>query len=255
MRSAKRDRTLAEDHSMKVLNLGCGTKTSPKAINIDWSLYLSIKKNRLFRFAAPLFLNGERRKKLRNLDETILVHDIRRGLPFTDESVDVVYHSHILEHIDRELVDGFLKEVKRVLVPGGIHRIAVPDMEHLCKTYLEHIVLVERDSSLMADHDRYISVIIEQMVRKKAYGTSRQPLVIRWLENALLGDARKRGETHQWMYDRFNLSQLLKENGFRNIEILGFNKSSIPNWESFGLETREDGSEYKPHSLYIEAIK
>lgn len=240
---------------MKVLNLGCGTKTSPKAINIDCSRYLSIKKNRLFKLCAPLFLNDERRKKLRNLDDTILVHDIRKGLPFADSSVDVVYHSHILEHVDRELVETFLREIQRVLLPGGIHRIAVPDMEYLCKTYLEHVTLVERNASLMAGHDQYISVIIEQMVRKKSYGTSQQPLVIRWLENALLGDARKRGETHQWMYDRFNLAHLLGQNGFKNIEVLGFNKSSIPNWQSYGLEMKEDGSEYKPHSLYMEAVR
>ncbi|MEO8324462.1 MAG: methyltransferase domain-containing protein [Nitrospirota bacterium] len=240
---------------MKVLNLGCGTKTSHKMVNIDWSIYLSIKKNWLFRLCSPLFLNNERRKKLRNLDDTILVHDIRKGLPFDNDSVDVVYHSHILEHVDRELVEAFLMEIKRVLIPGGLHRMAVPDMEYLCRVYLEHVALVERDFSLIADHDRYISVIIEQMVRKKAYGTSQQPLLLRWLENSILGDARKRGETHQWMYDRFNLLHLLDRSGFKNIEILAFNKSAIPNWESFGLETKEDGSEYKPHSLYVEAEK
>jgi ubiquinone/menaquinone biosynthesis C-methylase UbiE len=240
---------------MRILNLGCGTKTSPKAINIDWSMYLSIKKNPLFRVCAPLFLNKERQQKLRNLDDTVLVHDIRKGLPFDNESVDVVYHSHILEHIDRELVEGFLKEIKRVLVSGGTHRIVVPDMEHLCRSYLEHVRLAERDSSLRVKHDRFISVIIEQMVRKKAYGTSQQSLFFRWIENCFLGDARRRGETHQWMYDRFNLWQLLEENGFKNIEVAAFNKSSIPNWESLGLETNADGSEYKPHSLYMEALK
>lgn len=240
---------------MKVLNLGCGTKTSPRAINIDWSMYLSIKKNWLFRLCSPLFSNVERQKKLRKLDDTILVHDVRKGIPFESNSVDAVYHSHVLEHIDRELVEGFLTEIKRVLVPGGIHRIAVPDMEYLCRAYLEHVGLVEENPSLMVHHDRHISVIIEQMVRKKAYGTSQQPFVLKWLENTILGDARNRGETHQWMYDRFNLSHLLDENGFRNIEVLGFNKSSIPDWESFGLETTEDGSEYKPNTLYLEAVK
>lgn len=240
---------------MKVLNLGCGTKTSHKAINIDWSMYLSIKKNWIFRLCSPVFLNNERRNKLRNLDDTILVHDIKKGLPFDNDSVDVVYHSHILEHIDREFVESFLKEVKRVLIPGGIHRMAVPDMEYFCREYLEHVALAERDSSLIADHDRHISIIIEQMVRKRAYGTSQQPLPIRWLENIILGDARKRGETHQWMYDRFNLPHLLDRSGFKNIKILSFNKSAIPDWESYSLETKEDGSEYKPHSLYVEAGK
>jgi ubiquinone/menaquinone biosynthesis C-methylase UbiE len=238
---------------VKVLNLGCGTKTSPKAINIDWSIYLSIKKNPFFRLCAPIFLNGDRRNKFKRLDDTILVHDIRRGIPFGNQSIDVVYHSHVFEHIDRKDAPKFLREVKRVLIPGGIHRIVVPDMEYLCSAYLRHVAHVEDNPDSIRDHDHYISQIIEQSVRKEAYGSTQQAFLRRLLENLMLGDARTRGETHQWMYDRFNLANLLHENGFTNIRILSFNKSSIPDWESFGLEVREDGSEYKQQSLYIEA--
>lgn len=238
---------------MKVLNLGCGTKTSPKAINIDWSIYLTIKSNYFFRLCSPIILSEERRNKLRGLDRSILVHDIRKGLPFDDQSIDAVYHSHVFEHIDRSKAPVFLQEVKRVLVPGGIHRIVVPDMEHLANAYLQHVAHVKDDPSSACDHDQYISDMIEQLVRKESYGTRHQPFVLRAVENIILGDARARGETHQWMYDKVNLANLLQENGFDNIKIRSFNNSAIPDWQAFGLEVKEDGSEYKPQSLYMEA--
>jgi len=238
---------------VKVLNLGCGTKTSPKAINIDWSIYLTIKSNYVFRLCSPIILSEDRRNKLCALDRSILVHDIRKGLPFDGHSIDAVYHSHMFEHIDRNKAPIFLQEVKRVLVPGGIHRIVVPDMEGLANAYLRHVAQVKDDPSSACDHDRYISDMIEQMVRREAYGTRHQPFVLRTVENILLGDARARGETHQWMYDKVNLAYLLQGNGFNDIQVRSYNNSAIPDWQSFGLEVTEDGSEYKPQSLYMEA--
>jgi len=238
---------------MKVLNLGCGTKTSPRAINIDWSIYLTIKSNYFFRLCSPVMLSEDRRNKLRGLDRSILVHDIRKGLPFGDRSIDAVYHSHMFEHIDRNKAPVFLQEVKRVLVPGGIHRIVVPDLEYLAHAYLQHVAQVKDDPSSVCDHEQYISEMIEQMVRREAHGTRHQPFLRRAVENLLLGDARARGETHQWMYDQCNLAHLLRQNGFSNIRVRSFNNSAIPDWQSFGLEVKEDGSEYKPRSLYMEA--
>ena len=80
-------------------------------------------------------------------------------------------------------------------------------------------------------------------------------ITLELLENLLLGDARKRGETHQWMYDRINLSVLLENLGFKNITCQKFNTSAIPSWESYGLDFDISGSEYRPKSIYIEAEK
>ncbi len=126
---------------MKILNLGCGTKTSDKAgvVNIDLSILLRIKGNVFLSNFAPLLLNAERMAKFDALPENILVHDLSKGIPFDDASVDVVYHSHVLEHLDRDIVNGFLLEVKRVLRTGGIHRIVVPDLEFACRNYLTHL--------------------------------------------------------------------------------------------------------------------
>ena len=50
-------------------------------------------------------------------------------LPFKDGTVELVYASHVLEYFDREEAVSILKEWKRVLVPEGTLRIAVPDFE------------------------------------------------------------------------------------------------------------------------------
>jgi len=242
---------------MKILNLGCGTKTSASSsvVNIDWSIYLRLKSNRFWRAIAPLFIRGERLRRFAEMPQNILVHNLAKGIPFESNSVDVVYHSHVLEHLDKAVVDGFLLEVKRVLKPGGIHRIVVPDLEYLCKQYLGHITKCDSDTAENILHDECIADIIEQCVRKESFGTSQQPPLRRKIENLILGDARKRGETHQWMYDRINLSQALLRNGYSNVTIHSYDTSDIPNWNNFFLDIDERGSQYKPGSLYVEAMK
>jgi hypothetical protein len=89
----------------------------------------------------------------------------------------------------------------------------------------------------------------------EAYGSSHQKPFLRMMEKVLLGDARRRGETHQWLYDKVNLSILLIRLGYKDPRISRYDESQIPNWRRFGLEENDLGDEYKPGSLYIEAQK
>lgn len=240
---------------MKIVNLGCGTKTHPDVINIDWSIYLRIKKNPFLRHMARIIMKGERLKKFNRLPDNIIVHDLSKELPFPEGEVDIVYHSHLLEHLEKHIARRFLIEIKRVLKTGGHMRVVVPDMELLCKRYIKHINKCDQDTSCNENHDKYISAIIEQIARKEAYGTSMQRPMRRFLENIILGDARKRGETHQWMYDRISLKHLLLKVGFRDVYFRKYNESSIPGWNNMGLDMDNYGNEYKPESLYVECKK
>lgn len=242
---------------MKILNLGCGTKISshPDVLNVDWSIYLRLKRNRVFRSVAPLFVRGERLERFRSIPDNILLHDLTKRLPFADNSVDVVYHSHLLEHLDKEAARGFLLEVKRVLRPEGLHRIVVPDMETVCRSYVAHIAICDGNPGESDNHDSYIAAIIEQAVRKEAHGTSLQHPFRRFIENAALGGAKQRGETHQWMYDRINLRMLLIRLGYTRAQVQSYDQSLIPEWQQYGLDRDEGGNEYKPGSVYMEATK
>lgn len=239
---------------MKVLNLGCGYQTSRRCINIDWSLPVRLKGSRLGRAVAPLVVTGERRIAYDAMADDLMRHDLRKGIPFPDRSVDGVYHSHLLEHLDRDVVPIFLAEVKRVLKPGGVHRIVVPDLERDARAYLASLDDALAGTATPADHEAQIHVLIEQMVRKESHGTSQQSGFRRWTENTLLGDARKRGETHQWMWDRVSLPAALAAAGFVDPRVVSFDTSAVDDWPGYLLDQDESGAEYRPGSLYVEAF-
>jgi SAM-dependent methyltransferase len=243
----------APEATPKVLNLGCGYQTSPRCINIDWSVPIRLKGSRLGRRVAPLVLDGERRRAYDAITGEVMRHDLRKGIPFDDASVDAVYHSHLLEHLDRPAVPGFLAEIRRVLKPGGILRIVVPDLERDARDYVASLDAAVAGSATAAEHEEHVRVLIEQMVRREAYWTAQRGPTRRRFENLVLGDARKRGETHQWMWDRVSLPAELVAAGFTDPRVLSNTESQIPDWRGYGLDETPSGEEYKPGSLYVEA--
>ena len=92
--------------NLKYLHIGCGDNVLPKPfINID-----SRKKRGVLNLKAY-------------------------PLKFKDNSFDLVYASHILEHFNKVKVLKVLKEWVRVLKPGGILRISVPSFDNLSLIY------------------------------------------------------------------------------------------------------------------------
>ena len=85
------------------LNLGCGACSHPSWNNVDFSLYARLRGHgflcALLR-AAGLF-SEERYARLVAIDPDIVAWDLRRGIPYPDQSFDVVYHSHLFEQMVR----------------------------------------------------------------------------------------------------------------------------------------------------------
>jgi hypothetical protein len=69
-----------------------------------------------------------------------------------------------------------------------------------------------------------------------------------------IGKFRMGGQIHQWMYDRYSLTNLIKENGGDQIIVQDAFSSYLSNWETYSLDGKRPITR-KPDSLFIEAIK
>ena len=61
--------------------------------------------------------------------------DINDLQQIDDETIELIYASHVIEYFDRSEVVDLLKEWKRVLKKGGILRVAVPNFETITDLY------------------------------------------------------------------------------------------------------------------------
>lgn len=105
-----------------------------------------------------------------NLDFSPFSYAVRQAnllgrLPLADESSSLVYSSHFLEHVPRTLVAGFLRECLRVLQPGGVVRLVVPDLENMAREYL-----AMREAGAHNKADFVVMEMIDQCVRRESGG-------------------------------------------------------------------------------------
>lgn len=128
---------------MKGLNLGCGTRFHPDWTNLD----------------------------VVSTSSFVEAYDVREGLPFPDDTFDVVYHSHLLEHLAKDKGLPFCRECYRVLKKGGIIRVVVPDLERIAKLYLRALEgALMGDPQSRSDYTWMIIELYDQAVRTKPGG-------------------------------------------------------------------------------------
>ena len=245
------------------LNLGCGKHFHQNWINIDFSPF----------------------------DDTVVCHDLRRPLPFPENSCAVVYHSHVLEHFTRAEGRRFIAECFRVLQPQGILRVAVPDLEGIARLYLQSLEGAKAgNSASTARHEWMTLELFDQMVREESGGEmgkywQQNPMPEQEFIIARMGQEvaenikpserkcskrrrfdsfrrsyrsnrlRRSGEVHKWMYDAVSLARLLEETGFENCESRQATESDIPLFAESMLDVTADGKIRKPDSLFMEARK
>jgi predicted SAM-dependent methyltransferase len=160
------------------------------------------------------------------------VVDCRTSLPFPDGSVRVIYTEHFFEHLDSEdEVPRFLAECHRVLRPGGLLRVIVPDMEQYLRAYCE-----EGWSSL--ERVRPLEPGLVDPYVKCSYNTKME------LVNAVFRQAHQ----HKYAYDFETLAATLSRAGFSQIERSRFGESRV-------AEACLDHPARRSESLYVEAVR
>jgi len=122
---------------MEKLNFGCGSRACPGWTNIDFH----------------------------SNDPTVRRVDLLAGFPFPDDHFDIVYSSHVIEHFTREQGLFLIREARRVLKPGGIIRVVVPDLEESCKEYLRILDMSDADPSKRGIYDYIMIELLDQLVR------------------------------------------------------------------------------------------
>jgi len=98
----------ARDGKEVLLHIGCGTINSPDFINVDAQPYAHVH---------------------------VVTDDIGRLPSFADETADLIYMCHVLEHIQAPHLESVLQEMKRILKVGGTLRLSVPDFDRLLDVY------------------------------------------------------------------------------------------------------------------------
>lgn len=128
---------------MLFLNLGCGSRFHPDWVNLD----------------------------LKSSSPYVKAVDIRKGIPYPDQTFSVVYHSHLLEHLTKRAAVGFLRECNRVLVPGGVIRVVVPDLEQIVRAYLSILdKSTENTAELQYNYEWITLELLDQLVREHSGG-------------------------------------------------------------------------------------
>ena len=90
-----------------------------------------------------LHIGGEEKKegwKILNIQQkpdVDFIGDITDLGQFEDNSIEEIYASHVVEHVAQKKVDKTLKGIHRVLKDSGKFYVSVPDMDILCKIYLD----------------------------------------------------------------------------------------------------------------------
>lgn len=209
------------------INIGCGMSPTPGWLNFDNSPSVRLAKYPILMSLLKSFrLIGETQIAFIQFckHNAISWADVTKKIPLPNQSVEIIYSSHMLEHLDPGEVEEFLFEVKRILMKGGTLRLAIPDLEKIINGYLAN-----------RDANEFISSLNICKPRPKTLQEKFRILTV---------GARH----HQWQYDSASLSKLLLKHGFSQVKTLKIGETNIPNPGALNLF--EDAGA----SMYVEAI-
>jgi SAM-dependent methyltransferase len=152
------------DVDKRPVNVGCGRRFRPNWVNLDLAA------------SCP----------------EVIEWDAREPLPLADGSAPFLYTSHMLEHLGPNDARNFLAEAYRVLEPGGVVRIVVPDLAKLARWYLESLDASGRETPVLSWSRIHL---LDQLVRRRNGGVmkdfvrSASPEVLRIVKDRMGSEA------------------------------------------------------------------
>lgn len=216
---------------MILLNLGCGEIRPKGWINTDSSLNSLFQRMPILGNFIPVIFKSRRydSKELKYMN-------LNSRWKFKKESVDVVYSSHVFEHLKIKSAHLYLSETYRVLKKEGVIRIVLPDLFELAKNYVSEVGLNTKEASK--------NFLWSLNLHKEGQYNHEN------LFSKLIHLAEGYPHQHKYMYNKIDMKILLEQYQFRHIHFSTFAQSKyIDNIKE--VEYREWGIP----SIYIEALK
>ncbi len=188
------------------LHLGCGPVYKEGWLNAD-----------KFDSRADIYLNGYKK------------------MPFKDNTFKYIYSEHTLEHLKIAKVPFFLGECLRVLQPGGIFRVTVPDLKLLATKY------VNNDQAFFAPY-------LDEYKKYREEGNYKY-----WLVRSPAGILNTLGTKyffhHRWFYDYETIRLCAEEIGFRQALHQSYGQSEARILGDMDQKMR------KHETVYVDLIK
>ena len=150
--------------------------------------------------------------------------DCRQRLPFASASVRGIRVEHFFEHLEAfEEVPAFLSEARRVLVPGGVLRIIVPNTPRFLEAYFKGdrsgFDALAVPDPFPADHPTRMDILNHVFHQR---------------------------HEHRWGYDVEALTDRMRKAGFTDVREMSFEQSLDP-------ALARDLAQHAPYSLYVDA--
>lgn len=175
------------------VHYGCGDHAGPNWLNFDVSPMLRIER-------LP---GGSLLKRLagggRPFPKAVQPGNIVKGALVPEGTASAAYASHVLEHLSLEDARVAIRNTYRMLAPGGVFRLIVPDLEWRAKLYLAD--MSKGDANAASEFMRQCILGREERYRSP----------IHWLRKQLSGSS------HLWMWDFVSMKAELEAAGFSQV--------------------------------------
>jgi hypothetical protein len=212
--------------------IGCGLHPAAGWINVDKAIGPVLDRHRHVKHVLYLAHLLPRKQYELNWPPGIVRMDVRKGLPWPDESVEAIVCDDVLGFLDRPEGERFLTECLRVLRPGHRIRLRVDDLEARARRYLEAKAAGDADAA-----DMFFS-------RFLAFGTHLDGSPIYKIIKRAVAAYDHTPRT--WFYDLDSLALLVRAVGF-----VGVTREGAASGHLRGIMIESE----HPHRLVIEACK
>lgn len=186
------------------VHYGCGQCAPAEWQNFDVSPTLRLQN-------TPVVGRVLKNKLGQVFDDNVQYGDVTKGLPgIKDNSVDGAYCSHVLEHMSLEDFRLAIANTYKMLKPGGVFRMIMPDLKVLVDDYIADKEKGDPEASI-----RFIKRTIMGMDKRPPTWLGKSKQVFGYLG-------------HLWLWDKESTINEFKKAGFKTIREIEFNDSPDP---------------------------